>query len=67
MDQPAEGSTLILELDFTHVQLNLASDVSEGCVVLALDSGVLQESFSAQHHERMMGLSVDHVRLIPQV
>eukprot|EP00803_Ostreobium_quekettii_P004304 evm.model.scf_1699.1 EVM.evm.TU.scf_1699.1 scf_1699:12197-31250(-) len=61
-DHAIEGSKLILELEFTQVQLNLATDVSEGCVVLALDSGVLKQHFNEEHHEQIMRLSVDHVQ-----
>lgn len=61
VDQPPQGSKKILELEFMHVQLGLVSDISEGAVLLTLDSGTLLEHMNEQNHVRVMGLNVDHV------
>lgn len=62
VDQPPEGSKSILELEFTHVQLGLVSDISEAAVLLTLDSGTLLEHMNEQSHIRVLGLTVDRVR-----
>ncbi|GMH33483.1 hypothetical protein BSKO_01317 [Bryopsis sp. KO-2023] len=62
VDQPPPDSKMILELEFVHVQLGLVSDISEGAVLLTLDSGMLHEHLSQTHHVRMMSLNVDHVQ-----
>lgn len=61
VDAPPAGSKLVLELEFMHVQLGLVSDISEGAVLLTLDSGQLLEHLDDQNHIRTLGLNVDHV------